>query len=81
MKRFAYIFCIIITLITSLFAQPPDTLWTKTFGLETRDHGKCAIQTRDGGFILTGGTESYGIGDSDLWLIKTDSDGEDSGCR
>jgi len=33
------------------------------------------VQTRDGGYALAGYTNSYGAGDSDFWLVKTDSAG------
>jgi len=50
--------------------------WNKTFGGYEYDSGKSVRETNDGGYIIAGRTESYGDGDSDLWLIKTDPDGK-----
>ena len=52
-----------------------DTLWTKSYGGEGKDEGYYAQQTTDGGYIIIGKTNSYGAGDFDAWLIKTDANG------
>jgi hypothetical protein len=60
----------------SISAQAPDTLWTKTFGGVQAEDGYSVQQTTDGGFIITGFTYSYGAGGNDVYLIRTNADGD-----
>jgi hypothetical protein len=52
-----------------------NKLWDKKFGGSDNDIGNSVRQTTDNGYILCGHTYSYGAGRLDIWLIKTDSEG------
>lgn len=48
-----------------------DTLWTRTYGGDNSDAGRCVQPTQDSGFVVTGYTSSFGP--EGLYLLKTDS--------
>jgi hypothetical protein len=52
-----------------------DTLWTRRFGGEINDWASDGFPTMDGGFILSGYTDSFGALSRDAWIIKTDDMG------
>ena len=53
-----------------------NTLWTKYYGGDDNDWGRDIKQTKDGGFIIVGHTTSFGAGLEDIYIIKTDSQGD-----
>lgn len=50
-------------------------IWAKTYGGSGDDYAESIKQTPDGGFIVTGKTFSFGSGGYDVYLIKTDANG------
>jgi hypothetical protein len=53
-----------------------DTLWTRTYGGSEPDEGYHVEHTTDGGYVVVGWTGSFGAGNDDAYLIKTDSTGD-----
>ena len=50
--------------------------WNKTFGGSSSEEQKQVLETSDGGYLILGHTDSYGAGETDIWLLKTNSNGE-----
>ena len=78
MKTIACVCAVVLALVaseTGLLAQPPDTLWTRTFGAAGSDGALCVRQTWDGGFIAAGSTSSFGVW-GDAWLIRINAQGD-----
>ena len=61
----------------TILDEPPGIVWSKTYGGVDADRAKSVQQTSDGGYIVAGNTKSYGAGDFDAWLIKTDGEGNE----
>lgn len=51
-------------------------VWTRTFGDAGNDTVIGLSASNDGGYIAAGGTTSWGSGEADAYIIKTDKDGE-----
>lgn len=52
-----------------------DLVWDRTFGGSEDDEAHSIIQTEDGGYAVAGWTKSKGAGNSDVWVIKLDENG------
>lgn len=52
-------------------------VWESSFGGTQFDQGRSTIETPDGGFLLLGWTRSYGAGQRDFYLVKTDAQGNE----
>jgi len=74
--RAIFLALVLAVLSTALQAQPPDSLWSRTFGGFGEERSWSVRQTVDGGFVLGGYTSSFGAGGYDFWLLKTDGSGD-----
>ncbi len=54
------------------FNNNGDTLWTKNYGGQGTEFANATIQTLDSGYALLGSTTSFGNGQFDFYLVKTD---------
>jgi len=55
--------------------------WSRSFGGIFQDICYSVDQTSDGGYILAGYTQSFGAGNWDFWLVKTNANGDSMWSR
>jgi len=73
LKTIAFFFLLIFT---SLVSNAQNTKFQHLMGGSGDERSYGMSQTKDGGYILTGYTTSFGAGGSDIYLIKTDGLGK-----
>jgi hypothetical protein len=57
------------------FNDKGKRLWDRTYGGDKWNAAYSVKETRDGGLIMAGYTDSFGAGQSDFYVVKTDADG------
>ena len=76
MKPRGFLFLLVcICLLGPATRLPAQTTFQRTYGDTLPDHGRSVAQIADGGYVITGLTRSFGAGQNDVYLIKTNSDG------
>ena len=66
----------LVVFLLAISTADAQIMFERTYGGISNDWGSCVQQTSDSGFILTGGTYSYGEGSEDVYLIKTNKNGD-----
>jgi len=60
---------------------PAQTTFVRHFGGDGSDIGFCVERTADGGYILSGGSETDGTASMDMYLVRTDAAGNEQWSR
>ena len=78
MRRKLFFSAIVISvLLCSSLVVSVDaaSMWSRTYGGTELDVARSVVETSDGGYAIAGWTTSFGAGEADFWLIKTDEYG------
>ncbi|MBN1423419.1 DJ-1/PfpI family protein [Candidatus Fermentibacteria bacterium] len=61
--------------------QAGNEVWSRTFGGTEMDRATSVAQGSDGSIVVAGYTESYGAGEDDVFVVKTDANGAEIWTR
>jgi len=70
------IFLLVLFLLTTQVVDA-QIMFQKHYGGNADDGGSSVLQTDDGGYIIAGRTMSYGNGSNDIYILKTDANGNE----
>src|SRR5436190_19028520 len=74
MRKHLLIFC--TTFFFTFHFSPAQITFQKTLGGFATDAANAVQQTGDGGYIVAGTTISYGAGTYDMYVIRTNANGD-----
>jgi hypothetical protein len=57
-----------------------DVQWQKIYGGANYDGAHAIARTGDGVYVMAGKTQSFGVGEGDVWVLKLGADGSIRGC-
>ncbi len=77
LKKITIILIILSAVSSGLYSEDTIIPIMTTFGGRKNDYSDFVRQTEDGGYIIIGGTESFADDSADIYLIKTDSSGNE----
>jgi len=62
-------------MLIAQIASSTDTTFIHTYGGLRYEEGTSVVTTFDGGYMMVGSTGSFGLGNSDIYAVKVDSNG------
>ncbi len=65
-----------LNILVMKVSESGELLWERNYGQTGRDQARAIISTPDGGFLVTGESDSYGNGDLDMFLLKLNGNGD-----
>jgi len=75
MKTLCLFLMVLLVAIFSVYAQPPDTLWTRTYGGSGNEVAFALRHCSDGGYIMAGSTWSQ-PDSADFYVVRTNEIGD-----
>lgn len=77
MRFLIIVLVLLLSSITFVFAQAPDTLWSGVYGGSANDNGTKVRPTSDCGYVVIGHSASFGTGENDAYMVKLDTQGNE----